>query len=82
MTLDDVNAAIRKHLQADNLAVVLVTQQAAELEKQLTSGEPTPLVYDTGGTPADIIAEDKIIASWPLKIGSIKTVPVERLFEK
>ena len=73
MTREQVNAAIRKHLQAKNLAVAIVTDDGARLREQLLSGQPTPLVYDTEGTAADILAEDKEIEVWPLAIN------VERL---
>ena len=84
MTREDVNAAIRKHLQAKDLAVVLVTDDAARLRDQLTSGKPTPLVYDTAGTPADILAEDSEIESWPLSINAerLRIVPAKELFER
>jgi zinc protease len=84
MTLEQVNNAIRKRLQADNLAVVLVTDDGARLKEQLLSGKPSPLVYDTQGTPPEIIEEDKVIESWPLKINidRLKIVPAEELFEQ
>ena len=48
----------------------------------LTSGKPSPITYDTEGTPADILAEDKIIAAFPLKDVSVKIIPVDQMFEK
>jgi len=84
MTREQVNAAIRKHLQAANVAVAVVTDDGARLRDQLTSGKPTPLVYDTAGTPADILAEDKAIESWPLKINEqrLRIVPAKDLFQE
>jgi len=84
MTREQVNEAIRRRLQADNLAVVLVTDDGERLKEQLSSGKPSPLVYDTQGTPAEIVAEDKIIESWPLKLNveALKVVPANELFEK
>ncbi|MBI2823511.1 MAG: insulinase family protein [Planctomycetia bacterium] len=84
MTREQVNAAIRKHLQAKDLAVAIVTDDGARLRDQLLSGKPTPLVYDTQGTPADILAEDKEIESWPLAINTerLRVVPAKELFVK
>ena len=48
----------------------------------MTSGKPTPITYDTQGTPEDILAEDKQIAAFPLKDVSVRIVPVEQMFEK
>jgi zinc protease len=83
MTLKQVNAAIKKHLGYKNLAVAVVTQQAEAFRDKLLSGEPTPLVYDTEGTPAEVLAEDKIIQSYKLDVAAdrLKIVPVEEMFE-
>ncbi len=64
------------------MKVAIVAQDAAELREILTSGKPTPITYDTQGTPEDILAEDKQIAAFPLKDVSVKIVPVEQMFEK
>jgi zinc protease len=84
MTREQVNAAIRKHLQAKNLAVAIVTDDGARLREQLLSGKPTPLVYDTEGTAADILAEDKEIAVWPLafNVERLRVVPAKELFQE
>jgi zinc protease len=81
LTFDQVNTAIRKHLKTKGLKVAIVTRDAAGLRELLLSGKPTPLIYDTQGTPDDVVAEDKRIAAFPLKDVSVKIVPVERVFE-
>ena len=48
----------------------------------LTSGKPSPITYDTKGTPEEVLAEDKTIAAFPLKDVSVQIVPVEQMFEK
>ncbi len=82
LTADEVNAAVRRHLAAPGMKVAIVARDAAALRELLTSGKPTPLVYDTAGTPADVLAEDKEIAAFPLKDLSVRIVPVERMFER
>jgi zinc protease len=59
-----------------------VAQNADELRDILTSGKPSPITYDTQGTPENILAEDKQIAAFPLKDVTVKIVPVERIFEE
>jgi zinc protease len=83
MTLEQVNAAIKKHLSHKNLAVAVVSQEAEAFREKLLSGEPTPLVYDTEGTPADVLAEDKIIQAYKLDVNRerLKFVPVEKMFQ-
>ena len=84
MTREQVNAAIRKHLQSKNLAVAIITDDAQRFRDEVLSGKPTPLVYDTAGTPAEILAEDKEIESWPLSINErrLRIVPAKELFER
>ena len=64
------------------MKVAIVARDAAGLRELLTSGKPTPLTYDTQGTPEDVLAEDKQIAVFPLKDVSVRIVPVEQMFEK
>jgi len=67
ITRDEVNAALKKYLQTDNLEIAIVTGNAEGLTKQLTSGEPSPMSYSIE-KPAEVLAEDKIIESYPLNI--------------
>jgi zinc protease len=82
LTADQVNAAVRKHLKPEGMKVAIVARDAAGLRALLTSGKPTPIRYDTEGTPEDVLAEDKQIAVFPLKDVSVRIVPVEQMFEK
>ena len=82
LTCDQVNQAVRKHLKKDGILVAMVARDAAALRDTLMAGKPTPLAYDTQGTPADIIAEDRHIAAFPLKDVTVKIIPVEQMFEK
>jgi zinc protease len=68
----------------DSFSAVLVTDRAAELRDTLLSGKPTPITYDTKGTPDAVLAEDKLIEKEPLPIRpeAVRVVPVETLFEK
>ena len=60
LTLAEVNAAIRKHLSARNLSVVIVTKDAENLKQKLLSDEFSPLQYD-GEKPKELLEEDKAI---------------------
>lgn len=82
LTVDDVNAAVRRHLSRAGIKVVLVAEDADGLAKALRTGAPTPITYDTKGTPEEILKEDKTIAVFPLKDVSIKIVPVGEMFQK
>jgi zinc protease len=78
-----VNAAIRRHLQADNVQLVYVTKDADGLRDALLSGEPGTIVYESE-KPAELLAEDKLIAAQPLGLTAdrITIVPVTEVFAK
>jgi zinc protease len=82
LTVDQVNSAVRKHLKSEGMKVAIVAKDAVGLRELLVSGKPTPLTYDTEGTPEDVLAEDKQIAVLPLKNVVVRIVPVEQMFEK
>jgi zinc protease len=84
LTLDEVNAAIRKHMQADRIQIAMVTSDAKGMMEAITSGAPSPVHYPSGVTMgAEILAEDKIIEAWPLAIpaANVTIIPVEAMFE-
>jgi zinc protease len=82
LRVEAVNSAVRKHLRTEGIKVAIVAKDAAALREALTSGKPSPITYDTQVTPDDILAEDKIIAAFPLEEVSVQIVPVEQMFEK
>ncbi len=83
LTLDEVNAAIRKHLQYRNLKVVFVTRDAAALKEALVSNAPSPITYATP-KPAEVLEEDKEIATYPVAVRpeNVEIVPVDSVFER
>ncbi|HEX5760509.1 MAG TPA: pitrilysin family protein [Thermoanaerobaculia bacterium] len=82
LTREQVNAAIKKHWQLDDLQIAIVTGDAEGLKKALVSGAPTPITYPSE-KPAEVLEEDKAIAAYPLGIkeGAVTIVPVDRSFE-
>jgi zinc protease len=81
LTVEQVNSAIFKHLRSSGMKVAIVARDAAALRELLVSGKPSPITYDTQGTPEDVLAEDKEIAVFPLKDVSVRIIPVEKMFE-
>ncbi len=81
LTLDDVNGAIRRHLQADNLAVAVVTRDAEAFRDALLANEPAPPAYNAEVTDA-IRAEDAEIEVYELPFTAERTriVPVDQMF--
>jgi len=82
LTLDEVNAAIRKHLRTDRISFVAVAGDAAGLKKELVSSEAATIHYNSP-PPAAILEEDKTVGKWPLGLREqdVMIVPLEQVFQ-
>lgn len=83
LTLEEVNAAIRRNLSAKDLSVVIVTKDAKGLKDQLVSDAYTPIHYDAD-KPKDLLEEDKVIGAMKLDLRpeSVRITPIEEVFAK
>jgi zinc protease len=83
LTLEDVNAAMKKHWQYGKMAIAVVTKDANAFKDALVSDAPSPITYKTA-KPESVLNEDKEISAFPVKIKpeDVKIVKVEELFEK
>ncbi len=81
LTVEDVNAAVRRHLQYDDLAIAVVTRDAEAFGDALVAGEPSPPTYNTAVTE-QIRAEDAVIEGFDLAINPdrVRVAPVEEMF--
>ena len=79
---DAVNAAIRRHLRAGDMYLVLITGDAEGMKQKLLSGEPTPITY-AGPQPPEVLAEDEEIARYPIPVqeDDITIIPIDEVFE-
>ena len=76
-----MNAAIRRHLQYDDLAIAVVTRDAEAFRDALLAAAPSPATYNTAVTE-EIQAEDALIEGFDLAINPdrVRVVPVEEMF--
>ena len=84
LTLEEVNAAIRRHVDPARLRVVVATHGAAELASEIRHGAASPITY-AAAKPKDVLAADEVIARFPLGLrgpDDVKVVKVEDLFER
>lgn len=83
LTREEVNAAIRRHLRADELHIVVVTEGGEAFARELVAGAPSPITY-AAEKPAALLEEDKVIAAYDLHLdeGSVRVVRPEALFER
>jgi len=83
LTVDDVNRAIRAHWSAENLKVVIVTQDTEGLKRALLSDEFSKVTYDSPKA-VEVLEEDKEIGAFKLGLrpGAITVTPLDEVFMK
>lgn len=81
MTVEEVNAAIRKYISTDNYDAVLVTANAGQLKSTLQQDAASPKTYAT--PPAQPVLEaDKTIQAIKVQPSKVEVVPIAEVFEK
>lgn len=82
ITRDEVNAALKKYLNYQNLKVVFITSDAEALKEALVSDAPSPITYQSE-KPESLLEEDKAIEAYPLAIKpeNVTIVKVDEMFE-
>jgi len=83
LTADTVNAAVRRHLRSDDLAIAIVTTDAEAFRDALLANEASPPTYNTA-VADEIVTEDEAIQSYQLAINPnrVRVVPVEEMFRE
>lgn len=83
LTVEKVNAALKKHLQGKNMWVVLITKDAEGMKKILLEGTATNITY-AGQQPKQVLDEDRIIATYPIPVlaRDISIVNINDVFER
>lgn len=83
LTREDVNAAIRRHLSATNVSVVIITKDAKGMKEALVADAPSVVTYDSE-KPAALLEEDKAIGARKLGIapGQVRITPVADVFAR
>ncbi len=81
LTLDDVNAAVRRHLRWEPVTVVMVGQGMAKLREQILANVDSPISYNSP-KPDEILAEDKVVMRRPIRVAPHDVVveAVDRIF--
>ncbi len=87
LTLDDVNNAIKKYWQVNNMYITIVTDEseAEKLAESIEGNLTSPMSYSNlvkEGLPLDIINEDDVVADYKLNIKSVSIINNEDTFSK
>ncbi len=83
LTRADVNAAIKRHLRADRLFGVVVTEDGEAFRAEVLRRVPSPMNYASPKSPA-IVAEDGAIMTYDLGLAPerVKVVKPDALFAR
>ena len=79
LSLADVNKAIKKYWQAENICVAIVTDksEAESLAKSLKENLTSPMSYSNivkAGLPKEVLAEDDAVANYKLNVNDVKVI--------
>jgi zinc protease len=82
LSVEDVNRAIRKYLNFNNIAIAIVTEDAASLKEALVANAPSPVSYANPNMPQEILDEDLVIQSYILDItmDDVRVAPASEFF--
>ena len=78
-----MNRALKKHLSANDLSVVIITKDAEGLKNQLLADGFSPIKYDAE-KPQDLLDEDKVIGARKLNIAPdhIRITPADQVWAR
>ncbi len=82
LSLADVNRVIKDNLQTDNIHYVFISGDGEDMKKRLLSEQVSPLKYNSE-KPAELLAKDKIIESYKLKLPNknVKVMAIDDVFK-
>jgi zinc protease len=86
VTLDDVNSAIKKYMQIDNMKVTIVTDvsEAEPLSKSLKENLASPMSYSNivkAGLSEDILNEDAATENFNLNVKNVTIIDSKDTFK-
>ena len=81
LTLEDVNAAIRRHLRWDGLKIVMVGEGMTEMRESILANRESPMTYNSP-KPDEILAEDEVVMRREICVaaGDAEVVAVDEMF--
>lgn len=83
LTVDDVNEAIKRYLQFENLKVGMTCENAEQVKEALLTNAVTPITYqDPGSTSPEILEADKIYERYPLNVTRVDVIQATVIFER
>lgn len=81
LTVEDVNAALRKHIRPGDFKVIMITKDADVLKRQLESNAPSVMKYEAV-KPQALLDEDAVIGAMQLKVTRVAITPIDEVFAR
>jgi zinc protease len=81
LTVDEVNATVKKYIQTDDFHAVLVTNNAEEVKAYLEKDQPSPMKYNTP-PEQQVLDADVTIQNIEVEPTQISIVPVAKMFQE
>jgi zinc protease len=84
LTRENVNRAIRKYLNCDNVCIAIVTRDGESMKKALVENAPSPITYANPNMPRAVLDEDRVIEAYRLDVTSenVRVIPAAEFFKK
>lgn len=81
---EDVNRAIKKYLNYENICIALITEDAESLKEALVANTSSPITYANPNMPKEILEEDLVIQTFPLDVKpeKVKISSASEIFQK
>jgi zinc protease len=87
LSLEDVNNAIQKYWQTENMFVTIITDksEAASLAKSIKENKPSPMSYSNQvkeGLPEEVLQQDAEAANFKLNVKNVEIINSADTFKK
>jgi zinc protease len=84
LSREDVNRAIKKYLNFENLHVAVITQDGESLKKALVENATSPITYANPNMPKEVLDEDQVIQAYPLEVRpeNVRVIPASEFFKR
>lgn len=80
ITYEDVQQAIKKYINPDNMIISIITKDAENFKSEITANAESIIKYSTP-KPHAVLEEDKLINNFKIKVANTNILKVEDLFK-
>ncbi|MCF6300584.1 MAG: insulinase family protein [Proteobacteria bacterium] len=82
LTVEQVNTAIEKHLQYENMHFVFISSDAEDMKSRLVDETVSEMKYNSE-KPEDLLKQDEFLQQYPLNIDveNVEIIEVDKMFQ-